>query len=602
MVGPQRAVVASQYKLVVVVCGSQMGKTDTILSIIGQRVDEDPTPTLLVFPTRESAETELEPRLTAMLQGTPRLWERTRQGKKNRKTLKVVNGVRLRFAWAGSATQLAAMSAGLAILDERDRMPVVVGEGDPVGLVRARGSNYPQFTMVVTSTPLLGTVSASRHEQTGLEHWDVADPEDVQSPTWKLWQGGTRCEWAWPCPECGLYFIPRFKHLVWPKGSTPAQAERAARLKCINCAAEIDDSCKSDLNAAGRHVSPGQSIHPDGTVEGAPVESTTASFWVSGLCSPWVPFGVRAAAFLDAHRSGEPGAVQVEINTGFGELYSIRGEAPTSEAVAARRLPYRFGEIPEGVLGITAGGDVQGDRFYWTVRGWGAGLESWQLDHGVHYGDMQVPGVLRGIVTSIVTQRFGDLGITLFAIDSGFAPAVVYDLARDPALSRQVYATKGRQELNKPFYASKVDVSLGGRTYKQGVSLWHLDTSRFKTFIHERIAWKVDQPGGWHLSADTSDEFCEHIVAEAKVKNRRGGYFWVQLGKKANHWLDCEMNATAAAWIAQYDKRFLSARRVVTVRQEPPPTSGMPAMESPPAIMPVYVPPRRGIRARFRST
>ncbi|MGA7880795.1 MAG: phage terminase large subunit family protein [Terrimicrobiaceae bacterium] len=54
---------------------------------------------------------------------------------KNKKTRKIVSGVPVRPAWAGSANQLKSDPAVLAIVDEHDGMAKnIKGEGDPVRL------------------------------------------------------------------------------------------------------------------------------------------------------------------------------------------------------------------------------------------------------------------------------------------------------------------------------------------------------------------------------------------------------------------------------------------------------------------------------------
>ena len=79
-------------------------------------------------------------------------------------------------------------------------------------------------------------------QNSGLEFWATDDnPEEIESTIWKLFLSGTRHHWAWPCPHCGEFFIPRFRCLGWekPKGangkelpSTPALAASSAHLVC----------------------------------------------------------------------------------------------------------------------------------------------------------------------------------------------------------------------------------------------------------------------------------------------------------------------------------------------------------------------------------
>jgi hypothetical protein len=88
--------------------------------------------------------------------------------------------------------------------------------------------------------------------------------------------------------------IPRID--IAPKGgkerierdATPIEARRLAYLQCPRCGGVIEEKHKFEMNARGAYVAPGQQIDPDGPVIGDPPESTTVSFWVSGLASPFV--------------------------------------------------------------------------------------------------------------------------------------------------------------------------------------------------------------------------------------------------------------------------------------------------------------------------
>lgn len=295
-----------KYRRVIEVCGSQMSKTESCLNIIGERMDNNPGPGIYVGPSKSFVTGQMEPRLMTMIDQAETLSEKIARGKKSNQTRKKISGVDLRLAWAGSATELASFPASFAIIDERDRMDGnVKGEGDPVELVETRGDTYYDFTLAVFSTPLIGNVETVHCKTTNLTRWDEAEPEQVHSPTWKLWQEGTRHEFAWPCPVCDEYFIARFDLLKWPKGLSPAEAAKQAYIECPHCGGVIEDHHKADMNQRGRAVAPGQSITPAGEIIGDPPETDTYSLWISGLCSPWRTFGQRASRFLRAVRSGD---------------------------------------------------------------------------------------------------------------------------------------------------------------------------------------------------------------------------------------------------------------------------------------------------------
>jgi len=549
---------------------SQMAKTDGVmLNAIGWKLDDDPQPVIYFGPTEKNVKSISGDRIKKMFRQVPSLWAGLAKGKKDTLYEKHINGVRLGFGWAGSPTELASHPAALVLIDERDRMKLVKGEGDPVTLAKARVSTYPNGLVLVVSTPLEGAVDTETLE-TGLTHWRVAPAEDIQSPTWRLWQSGTRHEWAWPCPHCGDYSIPRFALLRWEQGADPDRAWETARLVCPHCGAESTDRHKEAMNHHGRFVAPGQWITPDGTVQGEAPDNPIASFWVSGLCSNWVSLGERAHDYVKAAHSGDPGELQGVVNTGLGELYRLKGEAPKTEAVKACALGYRLGEVPEAVMLLTSGVDVQKNRLVWMVRGWAPGLTSYLIDRGELWGDTEQLEVWSRLATEILLERWGDLPIARMAVDSGYRAEIVYQFAR--AHPRQVLATKGHDQLDKPFKATLIDVNVRGKLIRHGVQLWHFDTGLAKSFIHGRIDWPQDQPGAWFLPSDIDDDYCRQIVAEQRLTTAAGRVLWIRT-RKDNHFLDCEGLAYLARRILGSGRTPASGERPRVATPPPRPQS-----------------------------
>lgn len=577
MVPIMRSFAEPRYRRIVAVMGSQMGKTEAFWNVIGWRLDDDPTPILYVGPTQKLVESMSQDRVMKMLRSVPSLWDRLEKGKKNKITEKFVAGMRLGFAWAGSATELAGHPAGLVLVDERDRMEGdVSGEGDPVELAEARISTYPFGKLAVVSTPIEGTVNVYRHEATGVEHWEVSD--QVASPVWKLWQEGTRHEWAVPCPDCGDYFVPRFRHLRWDKDATPFAAERSARLCCINCGSLIDYTHMHVMNARGVYVAPGQSVTSAGEVLGEPPQSDTASYWASGLCSPWRTFGQRAKSFVAAVRSGDPGRIQSVINTGFGELWAERGDAPTHDRVLQLRADYRMGEVPDGAKVITCGVDVQKDRLVYVVRAFGYSMAAWLVEFGELWGDTEQADVWDNL-RHVLDGDYGGHRIRLALVDSGFRADKVYDFCRGHPTAR---ASKGQDTMAMPVRMSKIDVTYRGTMLKQGASVWHVNTDYFKQLVHGRIGFPPDQSGAWHLPADVPEDYAKQLIAESRIVLPSGRHMWKR-NDRENHALDCEVYATAAAYA-------LNWHRVLRPKQADAPAPP----DQPPPTAPSQPEPRRG--------
>lgn len=552
-----RACVNPYYRRIIAIMASQMGKTDNLLNVLGHRIDEDPAPVLYVGPTKSNVEKVIEPRIVKMIRGATGLSIKVEKGKRGSKTHKTINGVSLRLAWAGSATELASQDAALVLLDELDRMSGnVEDEGSPFELAEARISNYPDGKAIATSTCTIGTVEEEFDEKTRLTRWAVADPEDLHSAIWIHWQEGTRFEWAWPCRHCGEYFIPRSSLLVWPENARAYDVLRKAVLECPHCNKSLTDHYKTEMNEVGLYVGPGQSIYRDGTLNGEVEPNDTASFWVSGLCSPWVSFGRRAKGLVDAKRSGDPGKIQVAYNTQLGELYKLGGDSKDWQSLRGLIRSYDpERELPEGVRVITMGVDVQKDRLIYAIRGWGIKMESWGLGFGEIYGDTEFDAVWMDLVT-IMDKTFGGRSIRLVGIDSGYRPG---DKHRTP--TNQVYAfchrhrhlcipTKGWDEIDKPLKASKIDVTIGGKLYKAGLQLWHINVNHFKGYLQARLDWPVGEPGQFNLPQGTTDDYLQQLCSEVRIVSDSGKVQYVRV-RRENHGFDVETINVALAHILQ---------------------------------------------------
>lgn len=537
VIEPTSEVTRTRYKIIVIIMGTQMGKTSGLMNVCGRKLDDDPAHCLWIGPTMSNLESVIEPEFERMILGCESLKEKLLVGRGARRMLKNFGDVTMRFAWAGSATEVASQPAHTVIVDERDKMLPIPGEGDVVVLAEARKQNYADGVVLVTSSPTEGNVETEIHPETGLEHWAVAEPEDILSPIWKLWQSGTRHEWAVQCPHCAEYFVPRFKLLRWPEGASPVVAKRKAVLHCGRCDKAIEDRYRAQLAASGMYLSPGQRV-VGGVRVGEPIESEIASYWVSGLNAPFVTFGQRAEAWVRAARSHDQETIRATINTAFGELYRVRGEAPPWEEIEdiSVQSTYQLGEMPRGVRKIFLTVDVQKDHLVYVIRGWGVEMTSWLIDRGDIWGD---PAQLEvwSKLDDLVDKPFpGGRLLDAYAVDSGYQTDMVYAWC-GKRLSR-AYATKGKDAPQKLYAASDVEVMRDGKKKKTGLKLWTFDDPYFKSWVHDRLRWDQAAPGAWHLPRAIGADYCKQIVAEQRMRLPSGRILWVK--SSVNDFLDCE--------------------------------------------------------------
>jgi phage terminase large subunit GpA-like protein len=156
-------------------------------------------------------------------------------------------------------------------------------------------------------------------------------------------------------------------------------------------------------------------------------------------------------------------------------------------------------------------------------------------------------------LSRVLDREYRSMHIQRTFVDSGYRPG---DKWRKP--DNQVYEfcmrmagvafpTKGHDTQDRPIKASMIDVNSAGRTLKNGLQLWHLNSDYLKSWVHTRIRWPEDaDSGGFHLHADTDEDYCRQLVAEEVVVTSSGKRMWKKTAED-NHYLDCEAMCLAAA-------------------------------------------------------
>jgi len=532
------AVADFRFNKITAVMGTQMGKSVGLENIVGWRLDDDPTPILYVAPTTSMIDNTIEPRFMDMFRQCESL-NRKFNWTGSTKYTKWLSGVKFRFAWAGSPTELAGDSAGFILVDEVDRI-VNTSEGDTTAIIEARGDAYVDSKVLYTATPTSGKVERIEHPDTGLMVWGVqGDNKLLGSKVWQLWQSGTRHEWQVPCPDCDGYFSPS-SHLIWWQGKggddlvEPTVAAKTARLNCPHCGSQLKDKFRQGMNKLGKPVAPGE-VCQNGIVTGtADTDGNNHySLWVSGLFSfsAKKSLGYCAQRLCAAENSGDPATLQGVLNTVFGECYAGSGEVPEWQAVRAMAHKYHIGELlhpPALLLGTV---DVQKNRLVWVIRAWYEGMGSALVDCGELWGDTLQDDVWDEL-SELLEQTFDGVAIDDFGIDCGYRDDKVFDFVRDH--KGKARALRGGS-LDKPYRAVRVDVNERGKTRKRGDTRWDFDSSRAKAWVHSRIGWDKKRPAWWVLPADISESYCKEITGE---EFDEASQEWNRLGE--NHFLDCE--------------------------------------------------------------
>jgi len=558
-------------KRVVTMVASQLMKTQIALNWIGALIHMVPSNILTLLPSLGLAK-RVSSRIGKTIKATPVLRERVAASRsrdsRNTMDTKEFEGGSLYVTTAGSAANLAELSARYVYGDEIDRWEVDVGEeGDPIELAETRGSTFGRNAkFYFSSSPTIK--GASRIDD--------------------LFEGSDQRYYYVPCPTCGHMQTLEWERLHYSQDFSVVHYECAAP----DCDVLIEEHHKGDMLARGEWRA-----HAKGDGE-------TVGFHLNALYSPlgWTGWKSLAKQFEKAKKAqakGDLEPMQVFYNTRLAKVWDSAQEQTKASVLIerARREGFSLGAMPAAVMMITGAVDVQADRLEFMAMGWGVGMERWVIDHRVIAGD---PSDERtwAVLDELLKERYRHpcgvgLGILAVAVDSGgHHTDEVYQFCRVRRW-RNIFAIKGASKPGKPVIAqrpSMVDVTWKGQTERGGAELWFVGTDTAKDWIYNRYPFESG-PGALHFANDLPDEFFAQCVAERKVAKYVRGHKrieWIKGKAERNEALDLMVYCLAMAhylginryqehdWdrvrnsLAQaglFDEKVVAAERVTVVPQ-----------------------------------
>jgi phage terminase large subunit GpA-like protein len=549
-------------EMVVVMSSAQVGKTEIINNAIGFHVHLDPAPILLVQPTIEMAETWSKDRFAPMLRDTPVLRGLVKdpRSRDSGNTLRQKQFPRGQIAMAGanSPASLASRPVRLVFLDEVDRFPPSAGtEGDPVKLATKRTANFWNRKIVLTSTPT--TKGASRIEAA----WEESDQRIYEVP----------------CPICGGHQVLQWGQVKFDRVDKGNPVN--VRYECEHCKAQLTEPDKHRMIRNGRWVIT------------RPWVERVAGFHINELYSPWSTWAGVVENFLEAKK--RPETLRVWVNTSLGESWEEEGVTVDDAALGGRREDYGIGDaLPEGILLLTAGVDVQGDRIEATAWGFGIGEESWVIRHVVFRGNpetsLKVWRDLDDWLLRVYPHTSGTtLRVAAACVDSGgHATQQVYDFCRKRE-PRRIWAIVGRAGAGLPL------IKIGTRRTRQKVVLGIVGTDTAKGLLFSRLAMTEFGPGYIHFPRDVDDEYFRQLTAEKLMTKHVKGVptrVWKQI-RARNEALDCAVYAFAAFASLNANMERIAVRAEARAKQAktpPEPDGGKKSGVK----LPIKLPPRRG--------
>lgn len=497
---------------IVFVKPTQVGGTEALLNILGWVIQQDPSPTMVVYPSDELAESIVVNRIHPMLRASAPLRERWHEFESTKLELQF-DGMYLNLVGSNSPSKLASKAIRFLLLDEVDKFPgASKKEADPISLARERTKTFRNRKIFITSTPTL---------KTGHIWKAMEDADEVR-------------HYFVPCPHCGKYIELKWSQVKFPNEEGMTYADRAefANYVCQECNGVITDRDKPQMLRYGEWR----------TVESRATVVKKVAFWMNTLYSPFVRFSEIAKEFLTS--KDDPEDFQNFVNSWLAEPWEDTKLKTNADTVMERQTELPEYTVPEWTKLLTAGVDVQETSVYWTIRAWGNYLTSQNIAHGQAYSFSEI----ERIMNLQYNRQDGTepMVVSLALIDSGDNTDLVYDFCASN--SEWAIPSKGASHpMDTHFRLSKVN-KIDSKAY--GMTLTIIDTGKYKDMIAGRMK-KKNGTGSWMVYRGCDREYAEQVTAEHKVNVKSGSRVvqqWTLKNSHAdNHYLDCEVYAMCAA-------------------------------------------------------
>ena len=523
------SVMNTDVQRVVLMFGAQLGKTEMGICFLLYTIDHCPAPVLCVAASLDMVKRMARQRLEPAFTETPVIKakiapQRSRDASNSMFIKEFPNGI-LMLTGSNSPAGLRSAPVRYLFMDEIDSYNLDVAtsggvsEGDPVELAIKRTSTFSRRKILMTSTPT--TKDFSRVES-----------EYLNSDMRKYWV---------PAPCCGA-----FQELIWAQMKWENRDASTAQYECVHCGERFDESHKTSMLRQGEWRAQKE------------MTRKTAGFQMSSLYSPagWLTWPELVEEFL---RSKDDAPLfKTFVNTRLAETFDESYQARLSaEALLEKNEKYMPGTIPEDVVCLVQGVDVQGgggtkaERIEVSTFGIAPEEHMYLIQHDVIYGDPNQGTVWEGLDVLLTADwehpNGSKMKIDCCAIDTGgLATQAVYNYCRQ----RQglgVIGIKGSSLEGKPAIGkgARVDVSYRGRAIKKGVVVYSVGTDTIKDVLFARLKFNDKL----HFHCQTDEEYYKELTGERRMPKKNGkGTHYVQKKNQSVEKLDCMVYAFSALY------------------------------------------------------
>ena len=512
---------------------TQVGGTEALLNMLGWVISYDMSPTMLVYPSDTLAKRVSEKRISPMIRNAKTLSNKYRENDSSLLELEFTDGSVL-LTGSGSPSNLASNPIKYLFLDEVDKFPGASSkEADALSLARERTKTFYNRKIYITSTPTVaeGNIWRALNDCDVIKHYFV------------------------PCPHCGKEIELIFGNIKFPEDESMGYTDRAemAIYRCQECGALIEDRYKPQMLSAGRWKE----------VERHSGRNRAVGYWLNTLYSPFLQWRDIAREFLKSHK--DPEMLQNFVNSWLAEPWEETRVKTTADLVLERQTDMPEFWLPEWTKLLTAGIDVQEASLYYVIRAWGDNLTSQLITRGQVTSFEQIDEIMNRYYSyPNGEERIVDLCL----IDSGDQTDTVYEYC----IGRDDWLLPAKGSSSSMWTNYKISKINAPNSRAKGMQLVIVDGGKYKDAISSRLK-RENVPGAFMIFNGCDREYAEQLTAEHKVVVRRNGRkqeVWVKKHSHGdNHYLDCEVNAFAAADICGVRSLYLEESRTKKEKSKP---------------------------------
>lgn len=396
--GPLNAIHEEGVGKITLMTATQLMKTTFLENVCGYYMHLDPSPIMIVQPKEDMAEAFVKEKLAPMIASTPalvrafggRLSLKTRSSDNTLK-MKRFRGGFLAITSAGSPANLAMRAIRILLMDEVDKYPETK-EGNAIAIAGERTETFSHNSKIIqVCSPTVTNKSEiakgysksdERRAYVACPHCGHEDHLKWKNVKWHKAEGGEPQpdSAAYVCEECGVLWDEKDRVRLL----TTKNAIKWRQTKVFECCGVRQDPQETRLWKWHGNVD--RAVCSEcGEMA---VSNHHAGFHASFLYSPWKHLREDVKKFLEA--KGDKPSLRTFVNTRLAETFEDDKELESvemdSDILFSRREP-AWSYVPDGVLVVTGGIDVHGDRLEAAFVGWGHGEESWSLGYHVIEGD-----------------------------------------------------------------------------------------------------------------------------------------------------------------------------------------------------------------------